>query len=196
MIDAPDEELAALMMRCARRDGAALADLYRRTSPMLLGCLMRLLRRRALAEEALQDVFVAVWQRAGQFDQHRGRVGAWLVGIARYRAIDILRRERLTAAEPEALTAMLMSDDAGALRDREEPEPSDGVLSGAALDRCLAGLTDGERGSIELAFVEGLTHGEVALRLQRPLGTVKSWIRRGLAALKDCLTLCATETTS
>lgn len=183
----PDEELAALIERCARHDGQALAELYERASPMLLGCLLRLLRRRALAEEALQDVFVAVWQRAGQFDEYRGRAGAWLVSIARYRAIDILRRERLSFAEPETMAVLAESTEAA---------PFDGVLSGEAFDRCLAGLSVGERSSIQLAFLEGLTHDQVALRLQRPLGTVKSWIRRGLAALKDCLTLCATETTS
>ena len=181
-----DEELAALIARCAQRDGKALADLYARTSPMLLGCLVRLLRRRALAEEALQDVFVAVWQRAGQFDEYRGRAGAWLVGIARYRAIDILRRERLTLAQPEMLAT---------LADEAEDASPESARSAAAFERCLAGLSPGERGSIQLAFLDGLTHDQVALRLQRPLGTVKSWIRRGLAALKDCLTLCATETT-
>lgn len=196
MIDTPDEDLVALLGRCARRDGAALAELYRRTSPLLLGCLMRLLRRRALAEEALQDVFVAVWQRAGQFDEYRGRAGAWLVGIARYRAIDILRRERLTFAEPDAVAMLLSSGDTNAVGEAAEPASIDGALTTAALDRCLAGLSAGERDSIQLAFLDGLTHDEVAQRLQRPLGTVKSWIRRGLAALKDCLTLCATETTS
>jgi RNA polymerase sigma-70 factor (ECF subfamily) len=190
-----DGELATLIERCALMEGDALAELYRRTSPMLLGCLLRVLRRRALAEEALQDVFVAVWQRAGQFDEYRGRAGAWLVGIARYRAIDILRRERLTLAQPGALAALLSTDEADEGEGSGSSTP-ESARSGEAFERCLAGLSSGERGSIQLAFLEGLTHDQVALRLQRPLGTVKSWIRRGLAALKDCLTLCATETTS
>src|SRR5215471_18311180 len=90
-----DEQLQALLDRCAAADSSALERLYELVSPVLFACLTRILRRRALAEEALQDVFVSIWQRAGQFQSARGRPMAWMVSIARYRAIDLLRHERL-----------------------------------------------------------------------------------------------------
>lgn len=193
MIQRDDAAIGALLERCARKDGAALAELYSHTSAHLLGSLMRILRRRALAEEALQDVFVAVWQRAGQFDEYRGRAGAWLVSIARYRAIDILRRERLTPAEPAEMEVLASACEGGADADLHDTAALDYAAPAAALERCIGALGAGERESIHLAYLDGLSHNEVAVRMGRPLGTVKSWIRRGLAALKDCLTLCATE---
>ena len=89
-----DEQLLRLLGRCAAADSGALQRLYELVSPILFACLTRILRRRALAEEALQDVFVSIWQRAGQFSATRGRPMAWMVSIARYRAIDLLRHER------------------------------------------------------------------------------------------------------
>src|SRR5947208_119785 len=89
-----DEQLQALLDRCAAADPSALQRLYEVASPILFACLTRILRRRALAEEALQDVFVSIWQRAGQFRASRGRPMAWMMSIARYRAIDLLRHER------------------------------------------------------------------------------------------------------
>src|SRR5919201_595941 len=89
-----DEQLQSLLDRCAAADSSALQRLYELASPFLFACLTRMLRRRALAEEALQDVFVSIWQRAGQFRASRGRPMAWMMSIARYRAIDLLRHER------------------------------------------------------------------------------------------------------
>src|ERR1700676_2595074 len=89
-----DQQLQSLLDRCAAADATALERLYELASPLLFACLIRILRRRALAEEALQDVFVSIWQRAGQFQSSRGRPMAWMMSIARYRAIDLLRHER------------------------------------------------------------------------------------------------------
>jgi RNA polymerase sigma-70 factor (ECF subfamily) len=175
----------ALIARCATQDGQALAELYRRASPTLLGCLLRILRRRALAEEALQDVFVQVWQRAAQFDEYRGRAIPWLVSIARYRAIDILRRERAEAVDPQELAEREMTSSG---------DPAELELASAGerwLDYCLNALSDDQRATIRLAYLEGRTHIEVASALDRPLGSVKSWIRRGLRALRECLDSCA-----
>src|SRR6516225_5665032 len=98
----PDSaELEALLARCATGDRAALEALYSRVAPMLLAVLMRILKRRDAAEDALQDVFVSVWQRAGQFDPVRGRALAWLVSMARYRAIDLQRAARPAVALSE-----------------------------------------------------------------------------------------------
>jgi RNA polymerase sigma-70 factor (ECF subfamily) len=185
-------ELQALLERCAQSDAQALSELYRRTSAHLLGCLLRILRRRALAEEALQDVFVQVWQRAVQFQQQRGNAYAWLLSIARYRAIDILRRERAAPLASIELVDTLEAND-GAV----EGAAHQWVLGGeAALESCLARLNDEQRESIQLAFVNGRSHPEVAAAMNRPLGSVKSWIRRGLAALKECLESCEARTTN
>ena len=176
-----DERLTELLRRCARSDGAALQQLYGLTSPTLFACLTRVLRRRSLAEEALQDVFVTVWQRAAQFRPERGRPMAWLTSIARYRAIDLLRHERL-AAVPVADLAE------GATPLEEAREDPAALLPGAGLlERCLALLTQQQRRCLELAFVGGNSHSDVARLVGSPLGTVKSWIRRALQSLRTCL---------
>jgi RNA polymerase sigma-70 factor, ECF subfamily len=176
-----DAELCRLLGGCAARDEAALQRLYELASPLLFACLKRMLRRRSIAEEALQDVFVTIWQRAGQFRRERGRPMGWLMSIARYRAIDILRRERLAPA--------LSSDWAEDAAASETPQDTAAAwLPGAALlERCLALLTERQRECLELAFVGGHSHEEVARLTGAPLGTVKSWIRRALQALKTCL---------
>jgi RNA polymerase sigma-70 factor (ECF subfamily) len=180
-VDADDLELTRLIAACAERTSQALRQLYDRTAPQLLACMVRILKRRALAEEALQDVFVSIWQRASQFESRRGRPRAWLMSIARYRAIDVLRSERAELyreAEIEQLPQLVTEggmDWAGAGR------------SAAALARCFELLSPDQRRGIELAFVEGASHADIARVTHQPLGTVKSWIRRGLASLRQCL---------
>jgi RNA polymerase sigma-70 factor (ECF subfamily) len=178
-------QLAGLLEACAARDARAFEALYRLASPRLLGCLFKILRRRALAEEALQDAFLQVWNRADQFDAHRGRPWAWLLSMARYRAIDILRRERADATDP-LLLAETLDLTAG-----DGDVPPDALESAAVLERCFAQLGAAERDSIRLAFIGGRSHPEVARELDRPLGSVKSWIRRGLAALRECIETCS-----
>jgi RNA polymerase sigma-70 factor, ECF subfamily len=175
-----DAQLQDLLGRCAARDAAALQSLYQLIAPRLFACLTRILRRRPVAEEALQDVFVTIWQRAGQFSAERGRPMAWLTSIARYRAIDLLRRER---AAPLLVAELPESADSA-----EPAEDADGWLPGAGLlERCLKLLTDQQRQCLELAFVGGNSHADVARLTGSPLGTVKSWIRRALKDLKGCL---------
>ena len=180
-VDTDDLELTRLIAACAARNAQALRQLYDKTAPQLLACMVRILKRRALAEEALQDVFVSIWQRASQFESRRGRPRAWLMSIARYRAIDVLRSERADLyreAEIEQLPQLVTeggTDWAGAGR------------SAAALARCFDVLSPDQRRGIELAFVEGASHADIARVTQQPLGTVKSWIRRGLLGLQKCL---------
>lgn len=182
--DEPSEALLSqLLQRCAARDANALAELYALVAPLLLGCLLRVLRRRALAEEALQDVFVRIWQSAASFDEHRGRPLAWMVSMSRYRAIDIVRRERATPVDPASLEDHFAADDT-----------ADDVTSErdtALLDLCLGRLPAEQRESLHLAYADGRSHQDIAAALQRPLGSVKSWIRRGLQSLKECLQSCA-----
>lgn len=179
--DPEEAELARLIAACAARDAQALRQLYERTAPRLLACMVRILKRKALAEEALQEVFVSIWQRASQFEARRGRPLAWLISIARYRAIDIVRAERADLyceAEIEQLPHLVT----------ESPgDWSSAGRSAAALARCFEALSPDQRRGIELAFVEGASHSDIARITQQPLGTVKSWIRRGLASLRQCL---------
>ncbi|HUS23814.1 MAG TPA: sigma-70 family RNA polymerase sigma factor [Candidatus Binatia bacterium] len=164
----------ALLARVARRDRAAFEELYRRTAPHLFGVAVRILGQRALAEEALQDAFVQVWQKAGEFRPERAQASTWMSSLVRYRALDALRRtgrETPLDSVPEAALPRITLD--------PQTEP--------ALERCLGQLPAEPRTCIALAFVEGCSHPEVAQRVGKPLGTVKSWIRRGLAQLKDCL---------
>ena len=174
-------ELEALLARCAEGDRSALEALYARVAPILLAVLMRMLRRRDAAEDALQDVFVSVWQRARQFDPIRGRALAWLVSMARYRAIDLQRAARpaLALSEVSALEPQLQSEDPA--------EASEMLGSGALLWRCLEQIAAPQRRCLMLAYQDGLTHSEIARAVNEPLGTVKSWVRRSLIALRRCL---------
>jgi RNA polymerase sigma-70 factor (ECF subfamily) len=176
-----DGQLVTLLRGCAAADSSALERLYRLASPALFACLLRMLPRRSLAEEALQDVFVTIWQRAGQFSAERGRPMAWLTSIARYRAIDLLRHERgapvLLAELPEPAAA----------DDSPQGEASAWLPGAGLLERCLELLTREQRHCLELAFTAGNSHGEIARLIGTPLGTVKSWIRRALRTLRTCL---------
>jgi RNA polymerase sigma-70 factor (ECF subfamily) len=173
----PEIELAQLLQRCAAQDSAAFRTLYDKTSPIVFARLLRMLRRRSVAEEALQDVYVRIWQRASQFEAHRGRALAWMVTIARYCAIDLMRRERLTLVSDDSL-AEIADEGTGASVEFEKPNN---------FDDCVGRLNEKTRQCLTLAFVEGRSHDEIARLTTNPLGSVKSWIRRGLLALKECL---------
>lgn len=177
-----DDRVEALLSRCALRDERALAELYEMVSSQLFGVLLRILKRRALAEEALQDVMVRVWQRADQYVAYRGRAMAWLSSIARYRAIDLLRAQRVHTSIDDA--------PAEALADESSDDMADTTTSQRlrnALGDCLGRLNQEQQRCISLAYVEGYSQDQIATTLGSPLGTVKSWMRRGLASLKRCL---------
>ena len=184
------QELAQLLARAGLGDRAAFAGLYERTSGHLFAVLLRIQRDRAVAEELLQEVYVAVWKAAAGFDAARSQPLTWLTHIARHRAIDSLRRSQ-TQPRTESLHAM--DDDSDNLLDSvasDIPGPLD--LLGQASDarelaQCMERLSPPQRQSVALAFFDGLSHAEVAAQLQQPLGTVKSWVRRALATLKSCL---------
>jgi len=177
---APGEsDTADLLRRCAAGDRHAFRRLYDTWGGRLNGIALRITRQPSLAADAVHDAFVQIWQQAGRFDPGRGSAEAFLVSVARYRALDIIRRQARETpgyeppeqedASPDAL-AQLVS-----------------TAEGAALQRCLA-LLDGERRRIIImAFVDGLSHSELAERTKMPLGTLKSWIRRSLLSLRECL---------
>jgi RNA polymerase sigma-70 factor (ECF subfamily) len=174
-------DLNKALQACARGDRAALRAIYDAEAPRMLGVAQRLLRRPALAEEAVQDAFVQVWRRAASFDPARGGARTWLYAVLRHRALNILRGEVRTDLVDDFEPMGLASEE-------ENAEHLVARLSEAgALRRCLEGLEPSRRQAIVLAYVHGLSHGELAGRLGVPLGTVKSWIRRSLIALRECL---------
>ncbi len=191
-------ELSQLLARCGLGDKRAFAQLYERTSGHLFAVVLRIQRDRAQAEDLLQEVYVAVWRAAAGFDAARSQPLTWLTSIARNRAIDSLRRAQ-TQPRTESTTRADEDDDrpdiADAMAD-DAPGPLD-LLSRASdareLGHCMEALSAAQRQSVALAFFDGLSHAEVAERLCEPLGTVKSWVRRALIALKSCLDRSATR---
>jgi RNA polymerase sigma-70 factor (ECF subfamily) len=186
-------EVAALLARTALGDRAAFARLYERTSGHLFAVVLRIQRDRTLAEDLLQEVYVNVWKAAGGFDAARSQPLTWLTSIARNRAIDSLRR---AGTQPMLLSATPHDDDGDDGPDAVERHPDDApgplelldqACDARELNRCMDGLTPAQRQSVALAFYDGLSHAEVAEHMRQPLGTVKSWLRRALQALKNCL---------
>jgi RNA polymerase sigma-70 factor (ECF subfamily) len=180
--DADAAMAAALLSKVAGGDERAFEVLYRLASARLLGIGMRVLGDRVEAEDVLQDVFVAIWDKAAQFDAGRSSAWTWLGTIMRNRAIDRLR------ASPSALQRAPL-DLAEMLPD---PAPSPAAQADARsqrsrLDDCLARLGARGQALIRTAFFEGVTYDELAARTGSPLGSVKSWIRRGLLQLRECL---------
>jgi RNA polymerase sigma-70 factor (ECF subfamily) len=172
-------ELSALLSRCADGDHAALRRIYDLQAPRLKGLALRITGSPMMAEDVLHDVFLRVWQQAGQFDPARGTPRAWLTTLTRYRALDLRRhagREVSAAAPPD------LAD--------ESPDAIERLIAhadGQALYHCLSALDAPRRRMIRLAFIDGRTHADIAATLDMPLGTVKSMIRRGLSALRRCL---------
>jgi RNA polymerase sigma factor (sigma-70 family) len=185
--------LAQALARVALGDRAALGTVYRATSAHLFGVILRINPDRAQAEEILQDIFVSIWQTARGFDATRSQPMTWLTSIARNRAIDSLRRRK---TEPAQVRSSARATDGDDEDDPLAALPSDApgplaLLQQASQAReithCLAQLSAEQQQCVALAYYQGLSHAEVAQHLAQPLGTVKSWIRRALMALKDCL---------
>jgi RNA polymerase sigma-70 factor (ECF subfamily) len=176
----PEADLADLLEQVAQGDRDALRAIYARQSTRLFGIAMAILRDRTAAADVLQDGFLKVWRRAGQFDRSRGEATVWLSSIVRHTALDVARSRGReiptddpglgdTMVEPEAFEQLAASDEA------------------KRLHACLEQLPPANRQGIVMAFVHGLSHPEIAVKLDQPLGTVKSWIRRGLLSLRECL---------
>ena len=173
--------LTPLMERIAAGEREALRQLYQATSAKLFGVCLRILSDREESEDVLQDVYVTIWRRADRFDGARASVMTWVSTIARNRAIDRLRA-RGPMAYAEQVDDMEIADG----------QDSAETLLSAADDRnrlhgCMSELDDRTQKVIRTAFFEGVTYEALAKSMDAPLGTVKSWIRRGLAKLKGCL---------
>lgn len=176
------DELAVALVQAGQGDRSAFRTVYEATSAKLFGVCLRILPDRQTAEDVLQDTYVTVWRKAASFDASRASPITWLVTIARNRAID-----RLRSAAPMRNAAPV--EDAHDLAD-SGPLASDVVEQAneaARLNGCLETLEDRARAVIRTAFFEGATYDELARRENVPLGTMKSWIRRGLMRLRSCL---------
>ncbi|HST91828.1 MAG TPA: sigma-70 family RNA polymerase sigma factor [Brevundimonas sp.] len=176
------DELAVALGRAGQGDRGAFRTVYEATSAKLLGVTLRILSDRQLAEDVLQDTYLTVWRKAGSFDPSRASPITWLVTIARNRAIDRLRSGAATRRSTSIDDAFDIADDG--------PSPAQSLEAGddvRRLNDCLSQLDDRTGGAIRTAFIEGVTYDTLASRENVPLGTMKSWIRRGLMRLRTCL---------
>ncbi len=182
----PDAELRALIERVAQRDEAALRTLYERTSPRLFGLAMRVLRQRDTAEDVLQESFLTVWRVAVDYRASLSPPLAWLGLIVRSRALDALRKRASarTGVTQEYDDAM----EQGTEGEGTSPmDAADASQQARALHQCLLRLEQRQREVVSLAYLRDLSHSELAQQLAIPLGTVKTWIRRGLEQLRACM---------
>lgn len=173
-------DISELLARTALRDRAAFRVLYERTSAKLFGVSLRILAQRSEAEDALQEIFVKIWQRAGSYRPDTASPMTWLIAIARNHAIDRVRARRLGHAgldEAEEIRDPAMTPEQSAINADE----------GSRIDECMQGLKPERAEAVRRAYVEGESYAELADWLGVPLNTVRTWLRRSLLQLRDCL---------
>ncbi|WP_342249991.1 sigma-70 family RNA polymerase sigma factor [Sphingomonas sp. OTU376] len=174
-------ELVAALARVAAGERAALREVYDRTAPKLFGICLRISQDREAAEDILQEVYFKVWNRAGRFDEQRASPITWLCAIARNAAIDWRRAHGGPPLVGEE-HALEVTDTSATAEDRIAA-----AQQRARIFACLEGLEPRQGAAIRAAFFDGLAYGELAERMKVPLGTMKSWVRRGLLRLRECL---------
>lgn len=165
----------AHLAACARGDRQALQRLYQEEGARLLGVARRLLKDTALAEDVVHDAFIRIWTRAATFDPARGSARGWMFSITRHLALDFLRRHERDVP----------LGDEGDVQDYGDQ--ADGPLRSGRMGNCLEQLEPARRVCLLHAYVDGLSHAEIARKLDTPLGTVKAWVKRSLAALRECM---------
>ncbi|WP_121104078.1 RNA polymerase sigma factor [Pseudomonas sp. WPR_5_2] len=174
------DQLRQLLAQCSLGDRRAFETLYRSVGPRLHGVALRFMGRQDLAEEVLQESFVRIWNNASRYEAHLSAPLTWMINITRNQAIDQLRKHRdrpLSDAEEQTLVDESPSVD----------EQLNSAREASALNRCLDSLDGMQRQSITVAYFQGLSCAELAEHLAAPLGSVKSWIRRGMERLRRCL---------
>jgi RNA polymerase sigma-70 factor (ECF subfamily) len=176
------QHLASLLARAGLGDRRAFEEVYRATHSKLFAVSLRIVRERQLAEEVLQDSFVAIWNHASDYAQAKSAPTTWMTAIVRNRSLDVLRRGAHETEDVDEVMALNLVD--------ESASPANDFDAGQdmhSVRECLKELEPDQRQSIALAFFQGLSHSELASHMRKPLGTVKTHIRRGLMKLKDCL---------
>lgn len=179
--EAGQEELMRLLNAVAHQDREAFQALYAAISGRLFGLCHHLAGQRELAEEALQEAFIRIWHHAGEYHSDRGSAMSWMMTIARYRTLDLMRARKVRQADGEDALAGVADGRAGPL---ESSITSD---SKRALAGCIDELSADQRDCLLLSYYRGMTHEELSTTMSTPVGTIKSWVRRGLQALKRCL---------
>ena len=177
-----NEQLAALLAEAGLGNRAAFAALYEATKSKLFAVSLRIVRERHIAEEVLQDSFVNIWNNATKYAVGQSAPMTWMTAIVRNRSLDIVRRPFAEVQDEDDFFAANLED--------ERPGPDEQLVARrdqAKIEHCMKGLEGEQQQTISLAFFQGLSHSEVASHLGRPLGTVKTLIRRGLLKLKGCL---------
>lgn len=177
---AEHDELRQLLGACAQGDRRAFERLYHSVGARLHGVALRCVRRRELAEEVVQESFVRIWHHAGRYDASLSAPLTWMINITRHLSIDLLRKRQETALDDEQLQAL---PDEGP----SAYEQLSAARDSAALNHCLETLEGMQRQSILTAYFHGLSNAELAINMAAPLGSVKSWIRRGMERLRRCL---------
>ena len=180
MIQTPSQDIADLIARCALRDRAAFRLLYERTSAKLFGVTLRILKDRSEAEEALQEVFVKVWQRADRYVAGTTSPISWLVAVARNHSLDILRARRPPSDD---IDVALEIPDAGPSPERATQDSQEKNQ----IENCLGTLEPDRADAVRGAYLDGYSYEELATRYTVPLNTMRTWLRRSLIKLKDCL---------
>ena len=174
------ETLLPLLCGTAQGKKQDFARLYQITSGQVYAVVLKMLQNTALAEEATQDAYIKVWHNAGSYQRGKGTVLTWIISIARYRALDLMRHHKVRKETP------LDDDDH---HPDENNNLSASELAHPKLNECMDELDNQQRQAIHLAYFNGLSHQEVVDHLSSPLGTIKSWIRRGLQSLQRCLSV-------
>ena len=174
------ETLVELIARCALRDEKAFRALYQATSSTLYAVVLRILKQESWAQEALQDGYLKIWQAAGTYNHARGTPMTWMINIMRNQALDARRRPAY-----KLVTEEIAEDATGAADDPLGQVERGGEL--ARLLRCMKSLAEKQRACILMIYHQGYTPTEVAARERLPLGTVKTWVRRGLLRVRECL---------
>jgi RNA polymerase sigma-70 factor (ECF subfamily) len=180
MIETPSKDIADLIARCALRDRAAFRTLYERTSAKLFGVILRILKDRSEAEDAIQDVYVKIWQRADRYVAGNTSPISWLVAVARNHSLDVLRARRPTSDD---IDVALEIPDAGPSPERATQNNQEKVQ----IENCLGTLEPDRADAVRGAYLDGYSYEELAARYTVPLNTMRTWLRRSLIKLKDCL---------
>ncbi len=166
----------ACLQACARGDQRALRRLYEQESSRLLGVALRIARDKALAEDIVHDAFIKIWRGAGSFDPSRGSARGWVFSVTRHLALNFVRNHHREVALSEAHEHVVTAHDTFEFTARS-----------GQIHHCLEQLDPARRRCILHAYVDGYSHSEIAQKLDTPLGTVKAWIKRSLAALRECM---------
>ncbi|MDM0019286.1 sigma-70 family RNA polymerase sigma factor [Variovorax saccharolyticus] len=186
-MSAPDPfDYDAALAACARGERQALAQIYQREGRYLLGVALRIVRQRQSAEDVLHDAFVSIWQRACSFDPGRGAGRGWIYSVVRHAALNWVRSHGREVPVDEERQAAL-EDELALDRHAGSLDPAETRAELGRLETCLDRLEPERRECIVLAYLDGCSHGEIAQRTHKPLGTIKSWIQRGMRSLRECM---------